>query len=118
MPAFSRKQQQVVGVFCLLYGVSLGAAAYFDAPAPLESSQLSQPAPPELGFYLDPPVDLNTGSTAELQLLPGIGAVRAQQIVAYRERFGLFTSLETLRKIKGIGPQTIRRLRLYLPESP
>ena len=113
-PCFSRKQQQVLGVCCLLYGLWLVAVAPLDKHITVESYQLSQPDPPDLTFYLDPPIDINTSTSEELQLLPSIGPVMAQRIIAYRERYGPFTSLDALRNVKGIGPKTLQKFRYYL----
>jgi len=65
-------------------------------------------------FYIDPPVDLNTSGRADLQLLPGIGPVLADRLIAYRDRHGPFSSLESLRHVKGIGSKTLHKLRPYL----
>lgn len=50
-----------------------------------------------------PLLDLNTATVEELQALPSIGEVRAQNIVDYRAEHGPFTYVEDLRKVKGIG---------------
>jgi len=55
-------------------------------------------------------LDVNTASTEELMLLPGIGPVKAQAIVEYRMRHGRFSSLADLKKVRGIGPVTVRRI--------
>ena len=113
-PCFSRKQQQVLGVCCLLYGLWLVGVAAIDTRTTVESHQLSQPDPPDLTFYLDPPIDVNASTSEELQLLPSIGPVMAQRIIAYREHYGPFTSLDALNNVKGIGPKTIQKFRYYL----
>jgi competence ComEA-like helix-hairpin-helix protein len=56
-------------------------------------------------------VDVNTASVEELAILPGIGDLLAQDIVAHRETFGHFSSAEDLSSIAGIGPATIDELR-------
>lgn len=56
------------------------------------------------------PVDVNRADLESLQTLPGIGPAIAERIlVARRER--LFTSLDDLVRVKGIGPATVDRLR-------
>jgi competence protein ComEA len=56
-------------------------------------------------------LNLNTATLEELQMLPGIGEVRARDIVAYREEHGGFLYLEELTYISGIGSATFERLR-------
>lgn len=62
-------------------------------------------------------VPINTASAKELESLPGIGPALAQRIVAERVRGGPFRRLEDLRRVKGIGPKTVARLkgRIRLP---
>ena len=62
------------------------------------------------------PVDLNTAGPALLQTLPGIGEVRAQAIIDWRDTNGLFTSVDDLLSISGIGPVIVEDLRpLVIP---
>ncbi len=56
-------------------------------------------------------IPVNTARAAELMLLPGIGAVRAAAIVAYRERHGPFSDIDSLASVPGIGPVTVERIR-------
>ncbi len=57
-------------------------------------------------------VNINTASSVELaRELSGIGKVKAQRIVEYREKIGTFISIEQLTEIKGIGPKTLERNR-------
>ncbi|QFJ55440.1 helix-hairpin-helix domain-containing protein [Pseudobutyrivibrio xylanivorans] len=48
-------------------------------------------------------VSINRASASELTNLPGIGQAKADQIVAYREANGDFTSIEDIKKVSGIG---------------
>ena len=50
------------------------------------------------------PIDLNSADEAALDTLPGVGPVMAQNILAWRETNGRFTSIEQLQEISGIGP--------------
>lgn len=49
-------------------------------------------------------VDLNTSTQAELETLPGVGAVTAQKILDWRAQHGRFTSVGQLQQVSGIGP--------------
>ncbi len=57
-------------------------------------------------------VNLNTADVATLQReLAGIGATKAQAIVAYREEHGDFTTVDELLEVKGIGEATLEKNR-------
>jgi competence protein ComEA len=56
-------------------------------------------------------VNLNTATHAELLQLPGVGENMARRIEAYREEHDGFRNVEELRKVSGIGPKTMQRLR-------
>ena len=43
--------------------------------------------------------------------LPGIGEVKAQAIIDYRNQNGPFTSLEQIQEVSGIGPATFNKLK-------
>jgi competence protein ComEA len=57
------------------------------------------------------PLDLNRSSADALRALPGIGPVLAGRIVSNRRRHGAFPSLESVQRVRGIGPKTVQRLR-------
>jgi competence ComEA-like helix-hairpin-helix protein len=54
-----------------------------------------------------PRADLNTATAADLHDIPGIGEAKALEIIAYRERVGLYRNIEELKMISGIGAKTI-----------
>ena len=58
-------------------------------------------------------IDINTADVYDLQRLPGIGEVRAQAIVAYREEHGPFSSVDELDNVEGIGEGILSGLRDY-----
>ncbi len=63
-------------------------------------------------------VDLNRAGEAELRQLPGIGEKLAQRIAEYRRTHGAFRRIEDLRKVPGIGPVTLERLRDFVCVGP
>ena len=70
---------------------------------------LRGPARLLFGLRLDP----NRADARALEVLPGIGPARAAAIVAERER-APFRELAQLRRVKGIGPVTLRRISPFL----
>ena len=64
-----------------------------------------------------PRLDLNRASAGELESLPGIGAVLAQRVIAFRESVGRFQKIEDLREVKGIGAKKFDRLKSFVMVS-
>ena len=56
-------------------------------------------------------VNINRANKSQLESLPGIGAVKAQSILDYREKNGPFHSVDELVKVTGIGDKTFEGLR-------
>lgn len=63
------------------------------------------------GEMNDGRVNLNTASKEELMSLSGIGEVRAEAIVRYREEKGGFTSVEELKEIEGIKDGVFNKIK-------
>ena len=58
------------------------------------------------------PVDVNSADAQTIaKSLNGIGIVKAQAIVRYREKHGGFKSLDELQKVKGVGASLVERNR-------
>ena len=58
-------------------------------------------------------IDLNSATHAELLLLPGVGENLAERIVQVRAK-APFQKVDDLRKVSGIGPATLERLRAWV----
>lgn len=92
---------------------------FLDLPAPPSPSRRAsgglrtRPSTPSAPVR----VDLNRADAAELQTLPGIGPAIAERILAAREK-QLFTTLEDLIRVRGIGPATVERLRTRATVGP
>ena len=56
-------------------------------------------------------VNINLASAQELASLPGIGEIIAQDIISYREKYGLFKSKEELKNVKGIGDKKFEKVK-------
>lgn len=62
-------------------------------------------------------LNLNNATEEQLQLLPTVGPAKAERIVAWRKKFGSFKRTADLRKVKGFGYKTFKRLEPYLETS-
>ncbi|MFD2116157.1 ComEA family DNA-binding protein [Paenibacillus yanchengensis] len=56
-------------------------------------------------------IDINHASNNELQQLTGIGPAKATAIIEYRTTIGLFTTIEQLMQVKGIGKKIYERIK-------
>jgi len=59
-------------------------------------------------------LNLNTASEEQLTLLPGVGPAKAERIVAWRKKNGTFKRVADLRKVKGFGYKTLKKLEPFL----
>lgn len=59
-------------------------------------------------------LNLNTATVEQLVLLPGIGPSKAEQIVSFRGKHGPFKRVADLRKVKGFGYKTLKKLEPFL----
>ena len=55
-------------------------------------------------------IAINSATQKELESLPGIGKVLGQRIIASRDVEGVFTSVDDLQRVKGIGVKTVAKL--------
>lgn len=59
----------------------------------------------------DGKVNLNTATKEELMTLPGIGEVRAEMIIEYRQKKERFDSIDELKEIEGIKEGVFQKLK-------
>lgn len=59
-------------------------------------------------------VNINLADEQTLEKLPRIGPVMAKRIIAHRENYGYFTSIQDLQEVKGIGPATASQLEPHI----
>ena len=58
----------------------------------------------------DPQIEINQATEADLQRIPGVGPTLAGRIFAAKP----FTSVDDLRRVKGIGAKTLENLRPFV----
>ncbi len=59
-------------------------------------------------------ININTADKKELMLISGIGEKYAERIIELREQLGGFTSIEQLKKVKGIGDKRFEKIKNYV----
>ncbi len=59
-------------------------------------------------------LNLNTATEDQLMLLPTVGPSKAERVVAWRKKNGGFKRPADLRRVKGFGYKTFKKLEPYL----
>ena len=102
-------------------GPAMATGAAAASSGPTASPAREPPAsPPDPGDSETLRIDINRADAAELEKLHRIGPKTAARILAFREAYGAFRSVNDLQQVKGIGPKTLERLRphVYVGSSP
>jgi competence protein ComEA len=105
-----RADQAVVATLVVL--ALVGMAAYWVAlGGPRgELIEIDRASPLEARYL----VDINSADWPEIAELPDIGETLARRIVDSRASTGVFKDHDDLRRVRGIGPLTLEKLRPYL----
>lgn len=59
-------------------------------------------------------VNINTADADMLMTLPGIGKTRADAIISYRNKHGLFNSIEDIMNVSGIKTAAFEKIKDYI----
>lgn len=96
-----------------------GATYVLEPLALLETKRLYREALAGLGPLPPPKRDINAVTFAELCEVEGVGAVRAREILSYRDDYGPFRRMEELGLVKGVGSKLFKVLceRFEVPEE-
>ena len=114
---------RLVPVFALgLLVLSMGGTwrlAGATPPTIAETLQATTPAEPERppkksARDLSGKLNLNTATEEQLMLLPTVGPAKAERIVTWRKKNGGFRRTADLRRVKGFGYKTFKRLEPFL----
>ena len=68
-----------------------------------EKRQMAPPRPVS-------PLDMDVATEKEIEALRHVGPALAKRIIADRDSFGPFGSMEGLTRVKGIGPSMVEKL--------
>jgi len=125
IPALARRAIIPTLALVLLL-LSMGGTWTF-GPSRASASPITQPGTGSGASELDallrphPPkkevtgkLNLNTATEDQLMLLPTIGPSKAERIVTWRKKNGGFKRTADLRRVKGFGYKTFKRLEPYL----
>jgi len=63
-------------------------------------------------------VDINKADAKELSKLSGIGKVKAENIVAYRQTNGCFKEIKDVTNVKGIGKGIVQKNQKMIQITP
>ena len=77
--------------------------------ATIEAAQKKPPAKP---------INLNTATVEELEQLPGVGPVTANDIIQFRKKSGPFRSVNDLLAIRRITKARLEKMRPYITIGP
>jgi len=83
-------------------------------PVPAPAPDDGEDEPRSRGKTLHGKLNLNTASGEQLELLPGVGPAKSERIVEYRQKNGKFRRVQDLRRVKGFGQKTLKKLAPYL----
>ncbi len=105
--------------------LSPASPAQLPAAAPIAASPTPPAASPSESPGTEPPkatpkpmpvaaparkININTASSAELELLPNVGPALAKRIVEDREKNGAYRNPRDLTRVKGIGPKILDKI--------
>ena len=105
------------------------SAAAAPASPPQPHAPITRPstaAPPMADDLDEPPakksnhkqlagkLNLNTANEEQLMLLPTVGPAKAERIVTWRKKNGGFKRVADLRRVKGFGYKTFKKLEAFL----
>lgn len=101
-------------------GISLGTglSELKVRPDSMQLSGLEEVKPDDVTFPQKEraqfPININTASVADLELLPRIGPTIAQAIVDYRETNGKFKTIAEIDNVYRIGPKTFEAIKALI----
>ena len=126
--ALHQQTYSLIGLACLFCAGILLYQVFFQGPVIYRKSGKNKPetsvvsdvilsSEPEPSASSDTAaalINLNTATAEELDTLPGIGPVRAQAIITYRQEQGEFFTIEQVMEVDGIGEGIFEQIREFI----
>ena len=106
------KKLAALALLVIAMGGTWGVAAA--APSATMPDVAEHPAKKSSHKDLAGKLNLNTASEDQLMLLPTVGPAKAERIVAWRKKNGGFKRVADLRRVKGFGYKTFKRLEPFI----
>ena len=94
--------------------LSDGQQIIVGAPAITSSSSKSKKSSTPKGKITSGTIDINTATVAQFEQLPGVGAVMAARIFAFRTTHGPFVTIDDLSKVSGMGKSKFANLKSFV----
>jgi comEA protein len=79
-----------------------------------DSAALARPQTTLTKESLTHKININNATRQELETLPRIGPVLADNIVKYRQNNGPFETIADIQKVNKIGPKTFEKIKVYI----
>ncbi|MBW7887409.1 MAG: helix-hairpin-helix domain-containing protein [Bacteroidetes bacterium] len=124
--AFTKNEQKVFFFLSLVFFIGAGIKGYkyfiyepehqrFDySQTDSIFNELSKAAANDSDAVVKIKINLNTAAKHELMRLPGVGEATAERILLYRTEKKNFSTIEDLKKIKGIGSKKFEKLKPFI----
>ncbi len=125
LPRGSRAAAAIKAAGGQLRGVSLtdinlaevltdGQQIIVGAPPISTASAKSKKSAASKGKITSGTININSATVAQFEQLPGVGAVMAARILAYRTAHGPFATIEDLTKVSGMGKSKFANLKSFV----
>lgn len=106
----------LVGLFALFAAMegTWMTAATAAPPAQLAVKASAEDEPPPKKRPVTGKLNLNTATEEQLMMLPTVGPSKAERIVTWRKKNGGFKRTADIRRVKGFGYKTFKKLEPLL----
>ena len=104
-------------ILIALFAFVLSTAAALTVTSPAQAAPKAKSkvaAKAKSGPALQGKLNLNKADAKQLRLLPGIGKTKAERIIAWRSKNRRFKRVNDLRRVKGFGRKSVKKLAPYL----